>query len=248
VPERRRHRGPHPEDLGLFAPACQPLLCAAAADLAWLLDRGYPHASSLKLVGDRHGLVARQRIAVSRCTCSQADALGRARRRVEVDALPDRLLLVDAYNVLTTIEAALSGGFILAARDGTFRDMASMHGSYRKVSETMPALRLLGGTLAEWRVSEVVWLLDRPVSNSGRLKQMMDVLAAKCGWPWRVELVPDPDRLLIESDDIAATADSAVLDRCGPWLNLARQTTVSHIPQALIVDLSGATAAIGRHA
>ena len=38
--------------------------------------------------------------------------------------------------MLTTIEAALAGGVILAARDGAYRDMASMHGSYRKVAET----------------------------------------------------------------------------------------------------------------
>ena len=45
---------------------------------------------------------------------------------------------------MTTIEAALSGGVILAARDGAYRDMASMHGTYRKVAETLPALELLG--------------------------------------------------------------------------------------------------------
>jgi len=37
---------------------------------------------------------------------------------------------------------------ILAARDGAYRDMASMHGSYRKVAETLPALELLGRTIA----------------------------------------------------------------------------------------------------
>ena len=69
--------------------------------------------------------------------------------------------------MLTTIEAALAAGVVLAARDGTYRDMASMHGSYRKVAETRPALKLLGQTMAALGVREAFWLLDRPVSNSG---------------------------------------------------------------------------------
>ena len=65
VPDRRTHRGPHPDDLRLFAPASGRCSAQATADLCWLLSRGYPHDRRLKLVGDRYGLVARQRIAVS---------------------------------------------------------------------------------------------------------------------------------------------------------------------------------------
>ena len=100
--------------------------------------------------------------------------------------------------MLTTIEAALGGGVLLVACDGTFRDMASMHGSYRKVAETLPALELLGRMIADLGVTESVWYLDRPVSNSGRLKGIMEQLAAERGWAWRVELVDDPDAVLTE--------------------------------------------------
>ena len=49
-----------------------------------------------------------------------------------------------------------------------------MHGSYRKVEETLPALRLVGKTLAHFGVADALWLLDRPVSNSGRLKKIIE--------------------------------------------------------------------------
>ena len=52
----------------------------------------------------------------------------------------NRELWIDGYNALTTIESALSGSVILRARDGCYRDMASMHGTYRKVQETVPAI------------------------------------------------------------------------------------------------------------
>jgi hypothetical protein len=220
----------------LFAPAAWPTLRDAAADFVWLLNRRYAPDSALKLVGDRHGLVARQRIAVARCTCNDASAERRRQREVPMAALAGRPLWIDGYNALTTVEAALAGGIILAARDGTFRDMASMHGSYRKVQETRTALKLLGGVLAAAGVSQSVWLLDRPVSNSGRLKQLMELLAAECGWTWRIELSANPDAVLIQSAEIVATADSVILDRCAAWFNLARVTIREKVPEARVTD------------
>ncbi|HJW72246.1 MAG TPA: DUF434 domain-containing protein [Geothrix sp.] len=237
MPDRRKHRGPHPNDLHWFSVEARPLLRRATADLAWLLSRGYPHAAALALVGNRYALVARQRIAVARCACSDEAAARRRRHRVASGALRGQPLWIDGYNVLTTLEAALAGGILLAACDGALRDMASMHGSYRKVQETLPALRHLGRHLASWGVGEAVWLLDRPVSNSGRLKQLMEDLAREQGWPWRIELTADPDGMLASSPEIVATADSAILDRCGRWFNLALETVRVEVPAARMVDL-----------
>ena len=237
MPDRRTHRGPHPEDARLFAPGIHAKLSQAVDDLCWLLTRGYAPNSSLKLVGDRYGLVARQRVAVARCSCSDGDADRRRLNEVPAQTLYNRPLKLDGYNVLTTIEAALSGGIILAARDGAYRDMASMHGSYRKVVETLPALELLGAELADLHIAECIWYLDRPVSNSGRLKTLMEELASKKGWLWRIELTPNPDTLLAESPEVVATADSVILDRCSSWYNLARIVIARRVQQACIVDL-----------
>jgi hypothetical protein len=238
VPDQRRHRGPHPDDKRLFGPHALPALQTAAADICWLLSHGYPQVSSVKLVGDRHLLDARQRLAVARCACSDEAAARRRQRQVACESLDGAKLHIDGYNVLTTIEAALAGGVVLLARDGTVRDMASMHGSYRKVEETVPALRLIGQTLAQFHVAEALWLLDRPVSNSGRLKKIIEELAAEQGWQWRVELVHNPDLELAQSEEIIITADSGILDLCGAWFNLARETVERHVPDAWILDLA----------
>ena len=237
MPDTRTHRGPHPDDARLFAAEARPTLRRAADELAWLLSRGYVNPSALKLVGDRHRLTARQRTAVERSTCSDADRARREAHRVDAREVQGRPLRLDGYNVLTTIEAALGGGVILAGRDGAYRDMASMHGSYRKVAETRPALELLGRVLAVLAPSDVLWYLDRPVSNSGRLKKIIEGLAAERAWPWSVELVPDPDALLAETPEIVATADSVILDRCRAWCNLARETITRHVPEAEVVEL-----------
>jgi hypothetical protein len=238
LPDQRTHRGPHPEDQRLFAAESWARLAEATRDLSWLLTRGYASVSALKIVGDRYSLDARQRVATARCACADDVAAGRQSRQVRPADLAHRELWIDGYNVLTSVEAALSGGVILHARDGSYRDMASMHGSYRKVQETNPAIHLVGELLAEWNVATCRWLLDQPVSNSGRLKTMLREASDERGWNWQAEVVPDPDHVLCHANQIAATSDSQILDHVEKWFNLARLAIDLRIPDAWIVDLS----------
>ena len=238
MPDKRMHRGPHPEDAKLFAAEHWPRLREATSDLSWLLSRGYAGESSLKLVGDRYDLARRQRIAVARSACSDQSLASRSRRKTELAELAGQPLEIDGYNVLITIEAALAGGVILRGRDSCYRDLASVHGTFRRVEETFPAIELFGSFLAELRVDACVWRLDSPVSNSGRLKGYLLEIAEKRGWSWVVELSTNPDQQLIESTAIVASADSVVLDRCGRWANLTVPLVGGNIPAARIVDLA----------
>jgi hypothetical protein len=96
----------------------------------------------------------------------------------------------------------------------------------------------LGELASEWRVATCHWLLDEPVSNSGRLKTLLREVAAEHGWNWEAELVPSPDRVLCQCDQIVATADSHILDSAQRWFNLARVAIELRIEKTWIVDLS----------
>ena len=134
MPDKRSHRGPHPADEKLFAENAVSSLLSAMDDFSLLLTKGYAEKSALKLVGDRFSLTERQRIAVMRCACSDEQLASRINRRIELEDLKGKSIAVDGYNVLITVEAAMSGGVILKGRDGCFRDLASVHGTYRKVT------------------------------------------------------------------------------------------------------------------
>jgi hypothetical protein len=220
MPDQRRHRGPHPADRQLFAPAVVPVLRQATAELSWLFEHGYSQAAALKLVGDHFGLHERQRLAVLRSACSDSSAVERVRRRLAIGELRGRSLAIDGFNCLITSEAALSGGVLLRGRDGGLRDLASVHGSYRHVQETERALHLLGTILADAAPAEVRWFLDRPVSNSGRLRGLIEEIAGSAGWPWQVEVVNNPDRALVAGAWVAASTDAWVLDRSPHWVCL----------------------------
>lgn len=239
MPDSRGHRGAHPEDARLFAPEQWPALQRANADLTWLLDRGYAMRSSLALVGNRHELTQRQRLAVARCACAAGQRDRRREHEIPIGDIAGGELWIDGYNLLISIESALGGGVILCGRDACYRDLASLHGTYREVSETLPALRVIGEELARCGVRSCRWFLDRPVSNSGRLRDRMLELAMTSGWTWSVQLEFNPDQLLADSPAVVASSDSVVLDRCARWLNAARHIIDACVPHVHIVHLDG---------
>lgn len=243
MPDKRRHRGKHPDDDRLFAEPCHDTLRTAVAEFSWLLSRRYAVDSALKVVGDRHSLTARQRMAVRRSACSDSSLENRVATMIALDEIAGRPLGIDGYNLLITIESALSGGLILIGRDGCYRDLASVHGTYRKVGETMPAVETIVDYLAALNVTHVDWYLDQPVSNSGRLKALIAKVVearrdrATHHTTWNLELVHSPDRVLADYADAVATTDSVVLDECGSWVNLAAELVDTHLPDAWKVDL-----------
>jgi hypothetical protein len=237
MPDRRRHRGPHPGDAERFGETHLPALREAAADLGFLLDRGYANTAALKLVGDRFALDARQRLLLMRCSCPTTTAAARQQKRVDARALVGRVLWIDGFNVLTTIEAALAGGVLLRGRDGCTRDMASMHGTWRRVDETSTAAVLVGGVLAEVGVAKARVLLDRPVSNAGRFALLLRGLGSQRAWNWQVELSDSPDRELAATTEVIATADGPLLDRSGAWFDLASEVLARRLPGAPVLHL-----------
>lgn len=240
VPDTRKHRGPHPQDAELFGPKTWPALSEAVTHLSWLLSHAYAERSALKLVGDRFQLTERQRIAVMRSACSDEAMRRRGQAQIPGNRLAGQPVDLDGFNVLTTVEAALAGGVVLCGRDGCCRDMASMHGSYRKVEETRPALVMIGEVLEQLDAAECCWFLDRPVSNSGRLAMIIREIASDCSWQWRTQLENDVDPVISQSSNVVASADSVILDRCNHWCNLAREVIDRRIPNVNLVTFAGA--------
>jgi len=237
MPDKRTHRGPHPEDRVLFSSKQEGKIRCAVADFSMLLTKGYGVKGALKLVGDKFDLTARQRLAVQRGSCSDEQLALRTRHRTAPAVIAGEAVAIDGYNVLITVEAAMSSGVIFIGRDGAYRDLASIHGTYRKVSETIPAIEVIGAFLSRAGVKESRWLLDSPVSNSGRVKTLIGEIAEKNGWRCNVALALNPDAELIKSSAIVASSDSVILDGCGRWVNLAGEIIEKHIPSAKVIDL-----------
>jgi hypothetical protein len=238
MPDRRRHRGPHPDDATLFASEHEPRLRRAVADLGLLLSRGYGEVAATKLVGDRFQLHLRQRIAVRRCACSEAQRRRRIRTRIPGAGLAGQPLVIDGFNVLITIEAAMAGGVLLRGRDGCVRDLASMHGSWKRMVETPAAIIAVLDLLAAAGPRSVTFVLDSPVGNSGRLAAALRAAARARGTACEVELSSTADRALLAAPAVVATADSAVLDRAARWTDLVGEWLLRAAPTVWLLDLA----------
>jgi hypothetical protein len=237
-PDIRKHRGAHPEDRKLFADERLPVLRSAVSELSWLLTRGYAMKGALKLVGDRFTLTERQRLAVSRAACSDQNKAQRAGTCIPIQSAKNQQIVVDGFNLIITVEAALSGGLLMLCRDGCIRDLSGVHGSYRSVNETETAIALIGEALAAVRSGPVAWILDKPISNSGRLAQRIRDLASERKWDWTVNVAFNPDAEMAASNRIAISSDGPVLDQVQRWTNFNRHLIEKKLEDSWLIDLS----------
>ncbi len=234
----QRHRNAHPDDQALFND--QQLLCLQKAvyELCWLFNRGYARHSAITLVGDHHQLGQRQRIAIGRAACSDDRKNARNGKCLKLLEIKNRHIIIDGFNLIITLEAAIAGAVLLQCHDGCIRDLASVHGTYRQVLETESIIEMIGRTLAVFEPASVHWLFDRPVSNSGRLTQLVRTTAESHDWNWRADLHDNPDRAISASDKIAITSDSVILDAVEYWLNLTTYMLDQYLLDAWLIDLS----------
>ena len=218
----------------------EPLQCLhdAIYELCWLLDRGYARHSAIQLVGDHHQLTERQRLAISRAACSNFNREIRQAKRLPIEQIKDQSLVIDGFNLVITVETAMAGGLLLGCCDGCIRDIASIHGTYRQVQETRQAIELIGKALQPFTPESVLWLFDKPVSNSGRLAVLVRDVAEAHRWNWQAALIDNPDQAIVGSHKIAITSDSVILDGVGRWVNLGAYLIAKYFHEAWLIDFS----------
>ena len=244
------HRGKHPDDNYYFVEQADiaARMSEAAADMAYLLARGYGDNAALQLVGNRYQLHRRQQMALRRMVATAEAVAARAKTKWQANAVePNTVqpirLAIDGYNLLIFLEAALSGGFLFDGADGCLRDLSGVHGSYHSVEETDAALQIAANGLATLPITEICWLFDAPVSNSGRLCTKFRAFAESTeyplAFPWEVRLVNNPDNELIamaKENWVIATTDAFILDNVAQWAGLGLYLQKKYIPEAQILS------------
>ncbi|MFK7771081.1 MAG: DUF434 domain-containing protein [Saprospiraceae bacterium] len=215
-----RNRGKHPSDDKLFAAKWHPIFKEAIDDFSFLMSRGYAMNSTLQIVGSRYKLNKRQRMAILRVGAAEQNIQLRKSKELIPFDLKNQKVSIDGFNLLILLESALSGAFIFKGRDGTYRDISSVHGTYKRVQQTEAAMILVGNVLKKMEVEKVDWYLDAPISNSGRLKKMLLEISEKYQFNWQVELVNNPDKVLAENCKIIVSSDGWVIDHAQNWFNL----------------------------
>lgn len=211
-------RGYSPNDQREFGDKSINKLLKAGRDLQYLLNQGYNIKGASAFVGNHYLLSERQRLGLVRAVSSEKSI--KMRKSKEIEQIPfGSVINIDGFNTVITLEVALSDSLLLKCMDGTIRDLAALRGTYRLIDKTDTAILLIGKILEKNKIGKVIFYLDAPVSNSGRLKQRIIELLNQFNFEVQVEVVQSVDTVLEKLDNVI-TSDAIILDKCISWINL----------------------------
>ena len=91
--------------------------------------------------------------------------------------------------------------------------------------------------LKKLKAKEIIWYFDAPVSNSGRLKSILSQMAIDNEFDWVIYLDNNPDKVLIESQEIVVTSDAWILDECKKWFNLGALIVEEYLTDSEVFDV-----------
>lgn len=229
-------RGYVPTDEAQFGKKVIPMLRKAKEEVAYLLERGYKVKPVTTFVGNHYMLSERQRLALSRIICSKEEKTLRNRKALTRNELIGRIVHVDGFNTIITLEVALSQSLLLLCDDGSVRDLAGVRGTYRIIDKTAVAIRFILEALVMARVEKIIFYLDQPVSNSGKLRQLIEQLADAYDTEVEVQVRCDVDSLL-ETKECVISSDAFILSRCKSFYPLTRDIIESSIKEAWILQI-----------
>ncbi len=211
-------RGFVPSDEKEFSVESVKILRRAQKDILYLMNQGYPIKNASTFVGNHYMLSERQRLAIVRASSSGEELVLRKGKELTSDTLGTSVV-IDGLNTIITLEVALSQGILIRCMDGCIRDLAGLRGTYRLIHQTDLAIQLLGEKLSQLKVEEIIFYLDSPVSNTGRLKSRIFELLGAYPFRLQVEVVHDVDVRLQQMEGVISS-DSIILNKCKSWFNI----------------------------
>ncbi|MCS3868330.1 hypothetical protein J3D55_001246 [Chryseobacterium ginsenosidimutans] len=216
-----RNRGKNTGDDTLFGSEKQiEKLKLAVQDMYYLLSKNYAEKASSELVGNHYRLKTRQIQVIRGASASENQIQNRKSKQLAISDVRDKTVYLDGFNVLILLESLLSEAYIFEGVDGCFRDLSGVHGTYKRVNQTQTSIELVATFYQKSKAEKLVWIFDKPVSNSGRIKQIILDFATENSLNWEVELEFNPDKYLVENKGIIVSSDAWILDHCKNWFNL----------------------------
>jgi len=206
-------------------------LIEAAKDYRYLLDRGYPHKLALNTVSTRYLLSKRERLLLYRCVHSSSYV-----RSIRSKTLvpPENVeVVIDGYNLFSTIFSVISGEELYLCDDGFIRDLLGLHTRVALAVNKDTINKII--SLIKWFIDKhrVYIILDANVSHSGELASRLR------------ELLPNADIIVARKADVKVlelsigrwtiTSDAVVLERAYKVYDLAGHIARKNCPERIMV-------------
>jgi len=185
----------------------------AAIDYRFLLDRGYSRNDALSLVAKRYGLTPVERMALYRGVHRSFESSTIFAKIVNpVNFVLDKLV-IDMYNTVITIVAALRGQPLVLGDDCLVRDLRGSKLHHSEYSLLEDAIHLLSLEIAVFRPKSVVVVAESQISHSAEqavaLCRCIEALGVRC----TKIVTPTVDSTIVKISDsacVVATTDTVI--------------------------------------
>ena len=211
----------------------RPGLFEAARDFFFLLERGYGRKPALDLVSSRRLLSKTERLLLYRSVHPSWVAASRSSKRLEPGTIRGARVVVDGFNVISTVASAIIGDTLIRGNDGFIRDLAATRRKVKSSPIYFLSMNVAAEALARLEPESQVWVFDSQISRSASFA------AAVEAWATPV-LSRNADATVVELANkgyVAVTSDSVILDRVDAAFDLGGFLAQKISPDA-VVDLS----------
>ena len=197
-------------------------LIKAAEEIRYLINRGHPKDSVIRFISDHYCLPKDQRLVLTRTVIESSIACLRMAKALPIEALRGKIVYVDGYNVLITLESLLEDYPVYMCDDGFLRDTRGIHSCYKCSEFTVPAIVEMVGLLASPDPSRIEILFDQQISRSGELARLTRSIMADKSLPGDARTARNVDYLLKTAKFTVATSDGNVIDAAPYVVDLPR--------------------------
>ncbi len=193
----------------------------AAADIRYLLDRGYPQKSAVGFVCAHYRLDVKARYLLSRTVLAREMAEKRRAKFLPCEKIEGSSIVIDGYNIIIGMESILEKKAYLCD-DGVIRDVKGAFRNFKVSSNTEEAVRFIFEFLEEMKPENVVFLLDAQISKSGMLARMLREKLGEVGLWGDARTSKHVDYDLKRCGEIVASSDGVIIDEAGRVVNFLR--------------------------
>ncbi|RLE62373.1 MAG: DUF434 domain-containing protein [Thermoprotei archaeon] len=205
----------------------EDLLYTAALDFKYLLNKGFRRETALRFVGDRYGLSKIERAVLYRSIFSDADIRNRRLKSTPIHKVRGNTLVVDGFNVITTIESALRGELLILCEDEFIRDITSVFRKIRITPLTYEVVDLLlEYAKFELKVEGINIVLNSQVSRSGELSGYIRHIMKALNLKGTAKTSRSADVGLREFSGIVASSDSVVISYASKVFDLGGSVAI----------------------
>ncbi|RLF16980.1 MAG: DUF434 domain-containing protein [Thermoprotei archaeon] len=195
-------------------------LIASAVDAKFLLLRGYSKELAFDFVAQRYSLTKEERNRLHRLvhTPDEIEMVKEKLRRPE--DIRGKVIAIDGFNALITVEAGLRGHPLYICDDGMIRDIESSYGKYRLSEYTYIALSTIVNGLRNHEPSKVIFVFDEPISKSGEIAGITRNILKEYSLRGNAFTSKTTDKDVSVLGDIVISTDIVVIKRAKAVVNI----------------------------